>query len=320
MSFEPLDHPRPLDPQVADLVTRIKRANRPHYWQYTPQDLREFHEKASVILEIAPAPVASVRNLVIPVSGGSIDARLYEGMDAQDPAPLVIFSHGGGFTIGSIDSYDAVCRMLANGARCKVLSLGYRLAPEHRFPTAAEDVFGAWEWAFSEHRQLGIDPFAIAGMGDSAGGTLTAQAALRARDAGLPLRAQVLLYPGTCAWQDTASHHAYAEGYLLDEKTIQWFFGQYLRDDADRLDWRFAPLDAPELRGVAPTYVQLAECDPLVDEGMAFARKLHAAGCNVQTTLYPGVVHAFYNMGGALRLARQAHKDSVAYLRSVFDT
>lgn len=320
MSVDPLVHPRPLDPQVADLVARIKRANRPPYWQYTPQDLREFHDKASVILEIAAAPVTSVTDLSIPVPGGKIAARLYEGRDAPRPAPLVIFSHGGGFTIGNIASYDAVCRMLANGARCKVLSVAYRLAPEHRFPTAAEDVFGAWEWAFSEHRALGVDPFRIAGMGDSAGGTLTAQASLRARDAGLPLSAQVLLYPGTCAWQDTASHRAYREGYLLDEKTIQWFFGQYLRNDTDRLDWRFAPLDAPELRGVAPTYVQMAECDPLVDEGMAFARKLHTAGCNVHTAVYPGAVHAFYNMGGALRLARQAHQDTVTYLRSVFGT
>ncbi len=320
MADLPLKHPRPLDPQVADLLARIKRAGRPPYWQYTALEARDFHEKASRVLEIAPAAVAEVSDLRIPVVDGFISARLYRGLDCMEPAPLLIFSHGGGFTIGSIDSYDAVCRMLANGAHCKVLSLEYRLAPEYRFPTAADDVFAAWQWAHTEAKALGVDTARIAGMGDSAGGTLTAQAALRARDAGLPLAAQVLLYPGTCAWQDTDSHHAYREGYLLDAKTIQWFFGMYLRDDADRMDWRFSPLDAPEFSGLPPTLVQVAECDPLVDEGLAYARKLSGARVAVQTKIYPGTVHGFYNMGGALRLARQAHRDTVDYLRSVFGT
>ncbi|MDX3905423.1 MAG: alpha/beta hydrolase [Pigmentiphaga sp.] len=315
-----LQHPRPLDPQVADLVARVKRANRPPYWQYTPQDARAFHEKASKVLEIAPAPVAQVRDLSIPVGDAHIGARLYTGMQAREPAPLVIFAHGGGFTIGSVESYDAICRMLANGACCKVLSLDYRLAPEYRFPTAAEDVYAAWRWAFDEHTTIGIDPQRVAGMGDSAGGTLTAQAALRARDDRLPLAAQVLLYPGTSAWQDTQSHRAYAEGYLLDAKTIQWFFNHYLRDDADRMDWRFAPLDAPEFAGLAPVFLQLAECDPLVDEGLAYGRKLEDARVRVDLKVYEGAIHSFYNMGGALRVARQAHRDTVDYLRSVFGT
>lgn len=313
--------PRPLDPQAADLLSRIQRLKRAPYWQLQPAEVRDINAKATQVLEIKAAVVADTRELRIPAGAdASIEARLYTGMEAGDPAPLVIFSHGGGFTIGSMDTYDSVCRMIANGARCKVLSLEYRLAPEFRFPTAAEDVYAAWRWAFAEHRQLGIDPGRIAGMGDSAGGTLTAQAALRARDDGLPLAAQVLLYPGTCAWQDTPSHHVYGEGYLLDAKTIQWFFGLYLRNDADRMDWRFAPLDAPEFVGLAPAYLQLAECDPLVDEGQAYAEKLELARVPVRTKVYPGMLHGFYNMGGALRVAREAHQDTVDYLRAVFDT
>ncbi|VCU69728.1 Carboxylesterase NlhH [Pigmentiphaga humi] len=315
-----LEHPRPLDPQVADLVARIRRANRPPYWQHPPQAARLFHEKASKVLEIAAAEVAQVRDLEIPVGAGRIGARLYTGMDAPEPAPLLVFAHGGGFTVGSVEGYDAVCRMLANGARCKVLSIGYRLAPEYRFPTAADDVYGAWRWAFDKHAMLGVDPARIAGMGDSAGGTLTAQAALRARDDRLPLAAQVLLYPGTCAWQDTPSHETYAAGYLLDARTIQWFFNLYLRDDADRLDWRFAPLDAPEFAGAAPVLLQLAECDPLVDEGRAYGDKLRAAGVPVTCRLYQGTTHGFYNMGGALRVARHAQHETVDYLRAVFGT
>jgi acetyl esterase len=303
---------------VADLVSRISRANRKAYWQYTPVEAREFHQRASPILDIAAQPVASIRDLQIPVAQGHIPARLYQGNEAPEPAPLLIFAHGGGFTVGSIQSSDAICRMLANGAACKVLSLGYRLAPEYRFPTAADDVFSAWQWAFAEHRTLGVDVDRIVGMGDSAGGTLTAQAALRAHFAGLPLAAQVLVYPGTSAWQDTPSYQAYAQGYLLDARTVQWFFGNYLRDDADRLDWRFAPLDAPDLSGVAPAFLQLAECDLVVDEGVAYAAKLATAGTATRTVIYPGAVHAFYDMGGALQLARQAHRDTVDYLRSVF--
>ncbi|GAA4335655.1 alpha/beta hydrolase [Pigmentiphaga soli] len=311
-------HPRPLDPQVEDLLRRIRRAGRPPFWQYTVDEARAFHEKASPVLDIAPAPVAAVADLSIPVPGGRIPARLYTSHGAADPAPLLIFAHGGGFTIGSIGTSDAVCRRLASGAACKVLSLGYRLAPEHRFPTAAEDVYAAWRWAFDAHRELGVDRLRIAGIGDSAGGTLTAQAALRARDDGLPLAAQVLLYPGTGAWPDTASHRAYAQGYLLDARTIEWFFGHYLRDDADRLDWRFAPLLAPDCAGLAPALLQLAECDPLFCEGVAYGRRLAQAGVEVRTRVYAGVVHGFYHMGGALRAAREAHRDTIDYLLAVF--
>jgi acetyl esterase len=313
--------PSPLDPQVADLLSRIKRANRPPYWQQPAKDVRAFYEKASQVLEIAPAVVADTRELWIPVGGASIAARLHTGMDVPDTgAPLLIFSHGGGFTIGSINTHDAVCRMLANGARCKVLSLDYRLAPEYPFPTAAEDVFAAYRWAFAQYEMLGVDPQRIAGMGDSAGGTLTAQAALRCRDAGLSLCAEVFLYPGMGSRQDSESYRTYREDYLLDGKTVQWFFGNYLRSEEDRQDWRFAPMNAPELAGLPPTFVQVAECDPVRDDGLAYARRLEQSGVAVQTKVYRGAIHGFYNFGGALRIAREAHRDSVDYLRAAFGT
>jgi acetyl esterase len=312
-----LQHPRPMSPQVASLVSRVLRAGRAPYWQGSPEAAHAFHEKASQVLEIAKQPVGEVQDLSIPVGqGAQIAARLYNDLDAASPAPLVIFSHGGGFMVGSIDSYDALCRMLAVRAGCKVLSLEYRMSPAYRFPTAANDVFGAWQWAFHQAETLGVDVHRIVGMGDSAGGTLVAQAALRARDARLPLAGQVLVYPGTCAWQDTPSHQAYAEGYLLDARTVQWFFSHYLRDDQDRLDWRFSVLDAPALDSLPPTLIQLAECDPLVDEGIAYANRLMQAGTRVDATIYPGTVHAFYNMGGALAAAREAHADTVRWLRA----
>lgn len=300
---------------MADLVSRILRVDRPPFWQSSPQEVRAFYEKASGILDIPAAPVAATRDLRIPVGKDDIAARLYVGTDAPEDSPLIVFAHGGGFTIGSIGSYDAICRMLANGLPGRVLSLDYRLAPEHRFPTAADDVLAACQWAQVHAKALGADPHRIVGMGDSAGGTLISQAALRMRDAGQPLAAQVLVYPGTCAWQDTPSHAAYAEGYLLDARTVQWFFGNYLRDDADRLDWRFAVLDAPELAGLGPTLLQVAECDPLCDEGIAFAARLQASRVAVDFRLYEGVVHGFYNMGQAIPQARDAHRDTLSWLR-----
>ncbi|QEI06810.1 alpha/beta hydrolase [Pigmentiphaga aceris] len=319
--FPSLQHPRPLAPKAADLINRIHRAGRAPFWQRTPEDARDFYEKSSPILDLNPAPVADVRSVLIPVAGGQIDGRLYTGTgtDVSKPTPLLIYSHGGGFTLGGLESFDSICRMLANGLQARVLSLDYRLAPTHRFPTAADDVFNAWRWVWDRAEQLGIDRTRIAGMGDSAGGTLTAQAAIRARDAGMQMLAHVLVYPGTCAWQDTPSHAAYGDGYLLDTQTVKWFFGNYLRDDADRKDWRFAVLDAPHLAGLPPCLLQLAECDPLVDEGIAYANRLDEAGVQVDMTMYEGMAHAFYNMGGALAASRQAHRDTVAWLSERFN-
>lgn len=317
------------DTQVSHLLQRIHRVQRPSFMEMGVGAARVFYEQSSSILDIAPEPVEVVEELSIAVQDGAIAARLYRGIGAFTPSPAVIFSHGGGFTLGSINSYDRICRMIAARVRCVVISLDYRLAPEHRFPTAANDVFDAWCWIAKHAMQLGIQAGKLAGMGDSAGGTLTAQACLRLRDAAAASvktgtsfpqpAAQVLIYPGTSAWQDTASHRRYGQGYLLDSALIQWFFKHYI-DDADRLDWRFAPLEASDHRGLPPTLLQLAECDPLFDEGQDYAGKLAWSGTAVEMIRYPGAVHGFYNMGGALTLARRAHADTVQFLRTVFSS
>ena len=254
----------------------------------------------------------------IPVRDSTpLAARLY-APTLQDGLPLLLYFHGGGFTIGSIATHDTLCRELARLAGCMVVSLSYRLAPQHRFPTASDDAWDALQWLTAHAAALGADPARLAVGGDSAGGTLAAVCAIQARDAGLPLALQLLFYPGCAAHQDTPSHTTYARGLVLEAPAIDWFFGHYVHSKSEREDWRFAPLLAPDVDGVAPAWVGLAECDPLVDEGVDYADKLRMAGVPVDLEIYRGVTHEFIKMGRALAEARTAHADAARALRGAF--
>jgi acetyl esterase len=191
----------------------------------------------------------------------------------------------------------------------------YRLAPEHKFPTASDDAWDALSHLARNAAQWGLDGARLAVGGDSAGGTLAAVCAILARDAKLPLALQLLIYPGMTAHQDTASHERFACGPLLDEALITWFFGLYVNSRAQRDDWRFAPLNAEDVEGVAPAWIGLAECDPLVDEGVAYADKLRAAGVAVDIEIYRGVIHEFIKMGRAVPEALQAQADAANALK-----
>ena len=199
-----------------------------------------------------------------------------------------------------------------------VIALDYRLAPEHRFPTAVDDAWAALRWLAGHAATLGLDPTRLAVGGDSAGATLAATCAIHARDIGLPLRLQLLITPGTTAHADTPSQREFAHGYLLEAEDIAWFFDQYI-DRALRTDWRFAPLEADALDGVAPACVVLAECDPLVDEGIAYADRLRTAGVPVELELYRGVTHDFIKLGRVLPEAETAQAAIGAALRAAFD-
>ncbi|MFN7156465.1 MAG: alpha/beta hydrolase, partial [Acidovorax sp.] len=217
-----------------------------------------------------------------------------------------------------IATHDILCRELARLAGCMVVSLDYRLAPEHRFPTATNDAWDALQWLATHAATFGADPTRLAVGGDSAGGTLAAVNAILARDAGLPLALQLLIYPGCAAHQDTPSHATFARGLVLEEPAISWFFGNYVHSREEREDWRFAPLHAPDVDGVAPAWVGLAECDPLVDEGIDYADKLRLAGVPVDLEIYRGVTHEFIKMGRAIPEARKAHADAAGALRRAF--
>ncbi|MES2424142.1 MAG: alpha/beta hydrolase, partial [Pseudomonadota bacterium] len=265
----------------------------------------------------APA-MARVEDFSIPSpDGSSIPARLVA--PSHDKLPVLVYFHGGGFTIGSIATHDTLCRMLAVQAHCAVVSVGYSLAPEHKFPIAVQNVWVAGVHIQKFATDLGIDGSRMAFGGDSAGGTLAAVCAILARDAGLKIALQLLFYPGTSAQQNTPSHTTFAHGFVLEKPHIDYFFDHYIRKD-QREDWRFAPLNAPDVDGVAPAWIGLAECDPLVDEGVLYGDKLRAAGVPVNLEIYRGVVHEFIKMGRAIPEARQAHADAAAALRQAFAT
>ncbi|ACM33447.1 Alpha/beta hydrolase fold-3 domain protein [[Acidovorax] ebreus TPSY] len=316
----PSPHHARLTPQMRNVIDGMARAGRPPLHTLSPAQARAAYELGAGVLELPKAALPRVEDLRIPARDGTpLPARLYAptASDAQ-ALPLLLYLHGGGFTIGSIATHDVLCRELARLAGCMVVSLEYRLAPEHPFPTASDDAWDALAWLAQHATTLGADPSRLAVGGDSAGGTLAAVCALQARDAGLPLALQLLIYPGTTAHQDTPSHTEFAHGLVLERAAIGWFFDQYIPSRAEREDWRFAPLLAPDAEGVAPAWIGLAEYDPLVDEGVEYADKLRAAGVPVQLEIYRGVTHEFIKMGRALPEARQAHADAAAALRSAF--
>lgn len=303
---------------MRSVLDRMARAGHPPLYTRGPQQARAAYEAGAGVLELPRPDLAAVEELQVPVRDGTrIPARLYRPVPGT--LPVLLYFHGGGFTIGSIASHDALCRTLAHLAGCAVLSVGYRLAPEHRFPTAVEDAWDATRWLAAQGQALGLDTQRLALGGDSAGGTLATVCATLARDAGLPVRLQLLFYPGCAARQETPSHARYGQGLVLEQAHIEYFFGQYI-ELAERDDWRFAPLNTPELEGVAPAWFGLAECDPLVDDALAYADKLRAAGVAVDLEIYRGVTHEFIKMGRALPEARQAHADAAAALRLALAT
>lgn len=313
--------PMALDPKVAQLIKWARRTERASFAEMPLAQARAHYEKAVLTLDISPPTMAEVHDHLLELEGRRLRLRQYapRPLSWVDPLPGLLFFHGGGFTIGSIETHDRLCRALAAGAGCQVLSLDYRLAPEHRFPAAHDDAFDALHWVLEQAPSLGLDAARLAVGGDSAGGTLAAATAVHARDHEIALALQLLIYPGTCARQDTDSHRRLAHGYLLDAELIQWFFSNYLSSDVERDDWRFAPLHA-RLERVAPAWIAVAQYDPLHDEGVAFAERLQAAGVAVDLVDYPGMIHAFFQHGGYIETARRAHAQASAALARALGT
>lgn len=308
-----------LTPAMHQLLDRMARTRQLPLHALTPQQARQVYEMGSGMLDIPGHKLARVEELSIPTrDGAAVAARLYA--PAQERLPVLLYFHGGGFTIGSVATHDALCRHLSHLSHCAVVSVDYRLAPEHKFPTAANDAWDALQWLVREAAAMGLDDKRIAVGGDSAGGTLAIVCAIEARDADLPLALQLLFYPGCAAHQDTPSHKTFAEGFVIGEEQISYFFNHYVNSPADRDDWRFAPLLSPDVEGVAPAWIGLAECDPLVDEGVLYADKLRAAGVEVDLEIYRGVVHEFIKMGRAIPEALQAHADAARALKHAFQT
>lgn len=329
MSHQNYHHRNPqgaLTPAMRKVLDAMARAGHMPLHALTPEQARLAYEAGSEVLELPRHKLARVQDITLSARDGhALSARLYAPTSEHD-LPVLLYLHGGGFVVGSTNTHDTLCRRLAHLAHCAVLSLNYRLAPEYQFPTAYEDAWDALCWLHRYGATLaGLDTRRLAVGGDSAGGTLAAACAIAARDTQLPLAMQMLFYPGVCAHQDTPSHHTYAKGFLLEKAHIDYFFGHYLRHAADRTDWRFAPLDGldssgqtVDLQGLAPAWLGLAECDPLCDEGSAYADRLRFAGVPVDLELYRGVTHEFIKMGRAVPQAIHAVEAAAHALRVAF--
>lgn len=307
------------------LIDRIARAGHPPLHALSPDQAKAAYAAGAGVVDIPSHKLARVEDLVIPARDGfELPARLYAPASEQ-PLPVLLYLHGGGFTVGNIATHEPLCRHLAHLAHCAVVSLDYRLAPEWKFPTAVHDASDALAWLRDKATSLGLDGTRIAVGGDSAGGTLAAVTAIAARDAGWPLALQLLFYPGTAGHQNTPSHKTFAHGFILEEPHISYFFGHYLRDPQDRDDWRFAPLDGVDETGqvrdlddLAPAWIGLAECDSLTDEDVLYADRLRMAGVPVDLEIYAGVVHGFIQFGRAIPTALTAHNDAARALRHAF--
>lgn len=298
---------------MAGLLDRIARARRTAFHHLSPAEARRAYVAAAEVLDLPRAPLARVQDLAIPGGDGlPRPARLYA--PSHDRLPVLLYLHGGGFVIGNLETHDSLCRQLALRSGCAVVALDYRLAPEHPFPAAVDDSWAALRFLATQAAPLGLDGTRLAVGGDSAGGTLAAVSAIHARDTGLSLALQLLITPGTTAHADTPSHRLFANGFLLDADAIAWFFDHYIPYH-HRRDWRFAPLEADDLDGVARACIILAECDPLVDEGLAYADRLRAAGVAVDLELFRGLTHDFIKMGRAIREAHHALDAAAAALQ-----
>ncbi len=311
----------PLDPQVRDLLDRLV-VGRPAL-NTLPVDVgRRAYAESSAKLIPRPAEPVSVEDRTIDGPAGALRVRLYRPPQDAPPRPLVVFFHGGGWVVCDLDTHDAVCRRLALGADAVVVSVDYRLAPEHRFPAAPEDCAAATRWAVSNAASLGADARRFVLAGDSAGGNLACAVSLRLRDEGGPrARGQLLVYPVTDHW--TAGFPSYAEfadGYGLTRDVMAWFWDHYLGEPMDAaraavLSPQAAPLRAPDLRGLPPALVLTAECDVLRDEGEAYAARLRAAGVDATLERCAGMHHGFFNWGGVLDGADRAVARACAWIR-----
>lgn len=279
-----------------------------------PEQAREIATQLTAQLGGPPERVAEVRNLSIPGPGGTIPARLYVPAGTK-PLPVLVYYHGGGFVIGSLDGYDPVMRSLANAGGCAVVSVDYRLAPEHKFPAAVDDSYAALEWVAREAPSLGCDGDRLAVGGDSAGGNLAAVVSILARDGkGPKIAFQLLIYPATEQDFDRPSYLKYGEDHFLTNDMMRWFFAHYTTPETVK-DWRVNPLRAGSLRDLPPAHIIVAECDPLHDEGELYAERLRAEGNRAAFVRYPGMIHGFFTFPAAMDQGRKAIADAGAALR-----
>jgi acetyl esterase len=306
-------------PEVRGLLNMIELASTGPIEQQTPEQVREGYAQLSAMM--SREDVASTADRSVPTPDGDVPVRVYvplgEPGDSDGPRPVLVYLHGGGWTIGSIETHDNTCRSLANGSGAIVVSVEYRLAPEHPFPAGLDDCRAAVQWVVDNAGELGVDPERLAIGGDSAGGNLAAVLAQQLRDGGPPIRFQLLIYPAVDMTLSFPSIDENGEGYFLTKDSMVWFGGNYLAA-VDPADPRVSPLFAPPeaLAGLPPALVITAEYDPLRDEGEAYAAALRAAGVEATATRYDSVIHGFFQLPDVIPEGKSAIDEACTALRA----
>jgi acetyl esterase len=307
-----------LDPLAQGFLDQLPI--RPKPWDATPEESRAAFRALIKMYGPKDAPIGKVENLAMPGPAGKLALRLYTPVAAgSEPLPALIYFHGGSFRVGDLESHEPVCRFLACEALCRVIAVDYRLAPENAFPAAVEDAIAATAWVEANASQLGIDPNRIAVGGDSAGGNLAAVVAQQTKKTGEPhIAFQLLLFPVTQLGSPFPSMSQFAAGYMLERDALEYCYERY----APRELWsdaRLSPLLAQDFAELPAAYVMLADCDPLHDEGLAYANKLRAAGVPVSVADHSGLIHCFTNFQGVLPQARDALAAASKALRAAFE-
>ncbi|MCU1750102.1 alpha/beta hydrolase [Pseudomonas sp. 6D_7.1_Bac1] len=307
----------PLDSQIAAVLQPFRDVPEPDYRHLDAVQYRQFSD--NLMPPIPGAPMFDVRDLQVAGAEGELDARLYRPLP-QDKLPLLVFFHGGGFVIGTLDTHDNLCRALASQTGAVVVSVAYRLAPEAKFPAAPLDCYAATCWLVEHAFELGVDGSRLALAGDSAGGNLAlAVSRLAAQRQGPKIRHQCLFYPVTDGGCDSASYADFAEGYFLTRAMMGWFWQQYLQNPAQVDDPLASPLRAEDLADLPPTTLISAEFDPLRDEGEALAKRLQAAGVQVRVQRCEGMIHGFISMAPFVERAAEALAEAAADLRGALN-
>ncbi len=304
----------PLDPQAQIFLDQMAALDAPPMHTLAPEQVRENIKLQPLLME--PEPVAQVENRAIPGPAGAIPVRVYTPA-GSGPFPVLVFFHGGGWVICDLDTHDGICRSLCNGAGCVVVSVDYRLAPEHKFPAAPEDCYAATQWVAGHTAEINGDPARIAIGGDSAGGNLTAVVAQMARDRNGPkLAFQLMIYPATDFTFNGPSMKENADGYFLTREDMDWFSNHYLRSEANKKDPLASPMLAADLSRLPPALIITAEYDPLRDEGETYGRKLKEAGVPTIVSRYEGMIHGFF--GFPFDVSKRARDEASLALRAAF--
>lgn len=326
-----------LHPQVRALRDQIRRDRVPHLSTLSIEQARAADRAAAATGTGQAEPVAMVKDFTLPGPAGDLPARLYRPEGGRRPEggyqsegghppegggrlPVLVYYFGGGWSLGTLDTSDGVCRMLANAAGCVTIAVGYRLAPEHPFPAAVRDCYAGAAWAAARADDIGADTTRLAVAGDSSGGNLAAAVALLARERGGPeITHQLLVYPNTDYQADTPSMREMNDEYFFNPASVRWYWDMYLAAPEDGADPLASPLRAGDLSGLPPATVITAEHDPLRDEAEAYAARLQAAGVPAEVIRYDGMMHGFFTMTGALDTAREAVLTAAGRLRAAFE-